>query len=912
MLITENQLDEWVRGNSRDAQGIIVELVWRLVAASCPKPRERRFPLPDSIGQHGPDGVLDVELSFDPFIPEGRSYWEIGTGLQAGNKATSDYKDLTEAVPENIRVDTTFIFVTPLSGRRDWEHTWKEDAQASWLDVRRKKSEWKDVQIIDGTKLIDWVHQFLAVELWLAQKICGIPPGQIEIPAQHWGVVSSIGEPPPLTPDLFLANRAEACAKLKEVFDGTTVQLKLSTHYPDQVVDFASAYLASLDHESYVDAVGRCLIVLGIDGWNTICNHPQLKNHILIADASLDLSADTGTKLIQKARRAGHTIIFGGSQGGIPDPTSVPLPLPRSHQIKEALEKAGYGEERARTLAQKSDGNLSSLLRCLQNLSLLPEWAERSEAAELAIAVLLGSWSDTLDADRTVVESLSGKTYGEWIREMREIVLSPATPLIQSDGNWKFIPRYEGWYALGPRLFDEHLKRLQTTAVAVLREKDPQFKLPSDQRYAASIHDASLSHSSILRKALAETLALLGSHPNALTSCLFGKAEATAVLTVREILDDADWVLWASLNDLLPLLAEAAPGEFLDAVERGLQKDPSPFNEVFAQEGDAIFGRSYMTGLLWALETLAWDENYLSRVVICLGELAACDPGGRWSNRPANSLTTIFLPWLPQTCATVSKRVVAVKTLLTELPDVGWKLLVSLLPSHLGSSSGTRRPAWRGTIPDDWRRGVTRGEYWEQVTAYAELAIIEAKKDVSKIAELIEHMENLPQPSLEQLVDYLGSDPVVAMPEADRLRLWSKLVDLVTKHRKFAGAEWAMNQTQVDKIAALTEQLAPDSPFFLYQRLFSEGDFNLYEEKGDFEKQRKELEKRRQIAVGEVAARGGVEAVLDFTRSVQSPWRVGIAFGTVASLDADVIILPALPRVRRQVACAIRGWFRVG
>jgi hypothetical protein len=113
MLITENQLDEWVRGNSRDAQGMIVELVWRLVAASCPKPRERRFPLGDSIGQHGPDGVLDVQLSFEPFIPEGHSYWEIGTGVNARDKATSDYNDLTAAVPESIWVKTTFVFVTP-------------------------------------------------------------------------------------------------------------------------------------------------------------------------------------------------------------------------------------------------------------------------------------------------------------------------------------------------------------------------------------------------------------------------------------------------------------------------------------------------------------------------------------------------------------------------------------------------------------------------------------------------------------------------------------------------------------------------------------------------------------------------------------------------------------------------------
>ncbi len=219
MWVTENQLDEWVRGNARDAQGVIVEFVWRLVAASCPKPRERRFPLEDSIGQHGPDGVLDVDLSFAPFVPEGRSYWEIGTGLRAGEKATSDYNDLTNAVPESMRLEATFVFVTPRSGRRGWEYSWEEDAQASWLEDRRRRAEWQDVRIIDGTKLIDWVHQFPAVELWLAKKVGGVSAERVETPEQRWAVVKSIGAPPPLTPGLFLANRAEAVEGLKKVCD---------------------------------------------------------------------------------------------------------------------------------------------------------------------------------------------------------------------------------------------------------------------------------------------------------------------------------------------------------------------------------------------------------------------------------------------------------------------------------------------------------------------------------------------------------------------------------------------------------------------------------------------------------------------------------------------------------------------
>jgi hypothetical protein len=163
-----------------------------------------------------------------------------------------------------------------------------------------------------------------------------------------------------------------------------------------------------------------------------------------------------------------------------------------------------------------------------------------------------------------------------------------------------FVAAYEGWYALGPRLFDEHLDRMKNTAVSVLCERAPKFELSPEERYAASIHGKALRRSHVLRKGLAESLALVGNHPKALTSCSFGKADATAVLAVREILAQADWVQWASLNDLLPLLAEAAPREFLKAVENTLNSDPCPFDTVFAQESSGVMGSNYMTGLLWA------------------------------------------------------------------------------------------------------------------------------------------------------------------------------------------------------------------------------------------------------------------------------------------------------------------------
>ena len=717
-LITENQLDEWVRRNSRIAQEVIVELVWRLVAASCPNPIDRRFPLGDSIGQHGPDGVLNTFIGFEPYVPSGLSYWEIGTGLDAGKKATDDYRDLTRAIPENIRRQATFVFVTPLSARRGWEYTWKKDAQAKWIEEQRAKREWKDIRVIDGTKLIEWLHHFPAVELWLAGLILGVNTSElrIETPEQRWDYIRKAGSPQ-LVPQIFLLNRGRAMEKLKELFSGTLRGLYFETHFPGEVVDFVAAYLASLDEEERLELAGRCLIIKGEKEWEAIVTH--YRDMILVADPRLDLHSEEKAELLQKALQAGHRVIMAVPRGRVTvrskRDTLVSLQSPSVHQLQETLEKIGYSRERARSLAQKSEGRSGALLRLLQGLPITPSWSQESAAADLALAMLIGAWDEENEADRKIVEELTGEPYEQWIRKLREVLLRHEAPLICQNGKWKFILRYEAWYTLGSRIFNEHLDRLQKVAVKVLKEKDPQFDLPKEERYAASIYGKVFSYSSHLRLGLAETLALLGAQPEALIHCSPGKAETTAVLIVRELLAEADWLLWASFNDVLPLLAEAAPGEFLGAVERALSSNTCPFYEVFAQEGDVVFGRNYMTGLLWALETLAWDPDYLVRTVVCLGKLAERDPGGQWGNRPINSLRTILLPWFPQTCAPVEKRVVAVKTLLKEAPEIGWTLLLNLLPQTHSVSFGSRKPTWRETIPEDWDGKVTVSEYWEQV-----------------------------------------------------------------------------------------------------------------------------------------------------------------------------------------------------
>ncbi|MGE4531461.1 MAG: hypothetical protein AB7C98_09080 [Acidithiobacillus sp.] len=520
------------------------------------------------------------------------------------------------------------------------------------------------------------------------------------------------------------------------------------------------------------------------------------------------------------------------------------------------------------------------------------DWTKHPDATYLALAILIGSWLDKSQSDREVIAQLFGISYAEWLKKAGEILHCSDSPLSLCNGTWKVVNRAELWRLLGSRILDQHLDAFRSLAVSILKEPDPAFDLPPEDRYAASIHGKVLKCSHVLRKGIAEGLANIGSQPEVCVNCSVEKAETTCVLVIRELLTDADWVLWGSLNRLLPPMAEAAPGEFLDVVEKAMRLTPCPFDELFSQESNGITGGNYLAGLLWALEGLAWDEQCMVRVCVVLAELASHDPGGRWANRPSNSLETILLPWMPQTLASVDKRKVAVQTILHEWPNIAWNLLIQLLPGQHQISSGSYKPSWRKTIPDDWEKGVTHSEYWQQVTSYAEFAVVAAGQDTARLSVLIDHFDKLPEPAFDQLLQALASQRISELREEERLSIWAHLTKFTNKHRRFAKAQWALPDETISRIEHVAKQLAPTNPFILYQNLFTNDDFDLYEENGDWEEQRKRLDTRRETAISEIFRQDGTDGVIRFAESVSSSHLVGLALGAIDDDGFETVLLP--------------------
>lgn len=204
-----------------------------------------------------------------------------------------------------------------------------------------------------------------------------------------------------------------------------------------------------------------------------------------------------------------------------------------------------------------------------------------------------------------------------------------------------------------------------------------------------------------LRRGLAQTLALLGRAHRPVP--VGGSAGADqARLVTRELFDhanaDSTYIAWASLHDVLSLLAEAAPEEFLRAMRDGLQGEEPLHARMFTEYGDDGLGSaaSPHTAFLWALETVAWSPEHFDDAVDVLARLAALDPGGRLSNRPARSLAEVLSIWHPETAANEEQRHRALRRLHRDEPDVARRLPARPRPGR--ARLPDRAP--RAAVPD--------------------------------------------------------------------------------------------------------------------------------------------------------------------------------------------------------------------
>ncbi|MEE4253760.1 MAG: hypothetical protein V2I50_06930, partial [Desulfuromusa sp.] len=353
---------------------------------------------------------------------------------------------------------------------------------------------------------------------------------------------------PKLLQEIYLCGRDLAASKVSAVFDGQISDLCIRTRYPKEVQTFIAACLSKRG-ELEAGAGERCLFIRDLEAWKKTCS--TSRGNILIAHPELDFEG-ARNELLQLARNGNHSVVYALTNPRADIPEIIDLVEPSRYDLLEILKNNDYPPADAESLANRSNGNVYLLTQLLTGTTERRAWATGKEGYNLRLLALVGGWNDASDLDQSALNDLLDLPYKDWVKILYPLTREKEPPILLEGKVFRPISRYEVWQQLGHYLIDTDIERFADVAVKVLSSTEAVLDLPESERSAAFMHREGPAYSRVLRKGIAETLALLGGQGAALEYSPPGPAYA-AERVVRSLLNQADWKTWASLSDVMPL-----------------------------------------------------------------------------------------------------------------------------------------------------------------------------------------------------------------------------------------------------------------------------------------------------------------------------------------------------------------------
>ncbi len=857
MQITSRQIHEWAAG--RAAPGTLPRLVRRL-ALPAGDVTEVTMPAGNSIARSGWDGEL-VSAAGNPWIPAGRSFWEMSCEASVTSKANDDYDKRTARTPSEVRAGATLTIVTA----RRWSQKTK------WVEEKRSSGDWGQVRALDADDLEAWLEYTPAVALWFADELGLTGPG-VESPARYWESWAHQTDPQISKEALFVdreRGRNELVAALKRRIAGSGADsISVKADSAEEAAAFACAVL--LD-EPELSAVS--LVVTDVAGWRFVEQNPLLK---IVVVARPELAE-------RPSRRAGLAVVvpyaagdMNAQRGG--EQADIILDRPLAHEFEQALCAMGADPADAKRRAATTGRSWSVYRRRrATNPSIRrPAWLDLSQADALSVVCLLGGWTSDHAADREVVAKVANRSYEEVERDLRKLALVDDSPVLKLGVAWKAKAPLELLDLFGDRITDGELDRFFDTAKTILAEPDPQLELAEDDRHAAQIYGKVRPQSGLLINALCDTLMKLAVRGPAFPGLADVNIEARVSVLVRDLLEGADGPRWLSLASLLPQIAEAAPDAFLRAVESSLQAPGVPVTRLIEEtSGGGLGGRCWHSGLLWALETLAWSPTRLARVSLILARLSAVPIKGNWGNTPGSSLLSLFWTWMPQTAATLEQRIAVLDTLIARHPQVAFRLLDALVNVGHDTASPSSRPEWRD---DDAGagHGATNQDLYGMLVAAADRMITMSADHPGRIAALLDKVQDFDEPRIASTLALVEPFTQPGVSDHDRETIRAALRDKIHWLRNY-GQTGKRAFKGVKRLEALYAALEPEDVIIRHTWLFAEGwprpPARVRDE--TFDRRGGHLQKLREAALREVLAAKGFAGVVELAAGARGTMIVG-------------------------------------
>ena len=866
LVITARQIHNWAESNIK-SRHLLPVLLRKLVHSTGRELHRVDFPGYDNAERKGWDGMIEAG-AVTPWIPEGKSCWEFGTGKNPSSKAENDYAARLKSVSADERAECTYVFVTP--------HNWP--GKTKWAKSKQATGNWKAVSAFDASDLEQWLEESVPAQMWFAEQLA-IPANGIETLGQCWWRWEEASEPK-MVPSIFESSIIAYREKFKRWLENPN---KAPFVVAADSKDEALAFLACLFQDNTIDSKWGDLaaVFTSLETLRTLAVSTATFMPIVCTE-------EAERELATVYRRLRCIIIR--PRNAIDSRPDIALDLLNCDAFERALAEMGIKGDRVDRLARESGCSPTILRRRLSKIPAIktPQWAGDSVTArDLLPMTLIGAWNATFKADCEILATLAEKPYQDIEKSVARLLQLDDSP-VWSVGQYRGVAsKIDALFAIKGQIIEQDLTDFFLLAEYVLSETDPALDLPEDQRWAAGMYGKVRAHSKTLREGICETLVLLSAHGNDLFHDWPGVAvEAHVSSLIRKLLAPLTLDKLLSHNKDLPRYAEAAPDTFLKLLEEDLRQLQPVLLRLLKPSDSSPFASPNRAELLWALECLAWKN--LKRVSAILAQMSRTIINDNWVNKPISSLKAIYRSWMPQTSASLEKRMRALETLVKEFPDIGWQICIEQLASGIRSGNYSYRPRWRNDASGAGEP-VTYEEMDEFERKAFNLALTWPQHDPKTLGDLVERLH--------------------AIPENDHIRVWDLIdawtdakddekakAELRERIRRFAftrrGQLRGLNDTTRDRAHVAYKKLQPRDPVTRHSWLFAEhwveASTDEIEDKNfDYSKHDERIGKLRADAIQEIWAERSFDGVTELLSHNNAPATVG-QFLALSVTDANV------------------------
>lgn len=881
LTFTANEIDTWAKEEPRRAQEILPELTVRLVLATSKKIANYNFPIGKGIQFSGYDGVLTSEEQ-TPYFPEGKSVWEFGTDTNAIEKFKSDIKKRSND-PLGVDVENTvFVFST----LKIWNH---RTSIEELINESKARYSWKDIRIIDGSKIALWLEQCPAVSIWFAE-IVGKAIPDIRTMKAYWKEYC-LTTSPQLREDFFLIGRNEELQILsKWDLENPGCRVVIGESSLEATLFTIAAMFRLHSDDEYI--LNHVLIVESSDAWVALNERSD--------EATVLIPTFHFTEEIRWSQKS--TVIFPVSKFSplsklTKNLTCVEL-LPRSKEnYNKAMESLGYEVDDYVKIAEKTKRRFLPFYRSITTVPtrIQPKWLEGGARRELVPALLIGGWTARFPGDKEVVEKISGVSYEEYMQILNKWADMEESPVFRVLNVCQIVSVQDLWNLLFDQLTEGDIERFQQCTKDVFSTVDPTFELPEDQWTFASVLGTEPRYSEMLRQGLVISLIMLSEQDGVENNCNIVSTKRFVDGIVRNLLKPVvTWQHWNTVAPTLTLLTEASPEAVLEKIERDIADDNGELWKLFVPSKDLLMGRSYYTHILWALESLVWYRSCAVRSIMLLAKINERKIKYTLVNSPINTLYEIFCLWHSQSCLVKKERHDILKRIFAAYPVTGWELADKLLPSGSASCGGIHRPRWR-SFDGEVLRSIKEQEFQEGIQAVTTLCI-EYVTTAKEWEVVIKHISFF-WDRYDELAGKL-TNHCEALPVEEVLRLADILREKISRFRRFPNADWAWDEEDVQKLENLLQKIVPRG-IEQFHYLFRHHTNSLHpipyhsSKSYNYQEEQERLLAERTEAVAAILAEFGVEALIEFSIGAENTGDLGQILAEKVlrnSYDFDLIL----------------------